>query len=282
MIKIDKPTISQKDIFHDCLLNVRKQSIKKNILLSQGTIEIESENYDKLAQVGKLSTILSNLIINGGATKDDMVWLYDKKFVAGGGRKYYDLIMNIPSYGRCPFCGLRRVKTLDHYLAKTEYPTFAVTPFNLVASCSDCNKIKNNMIFKKKEEELIHPYYDDFDDEIWLKTKINGYVEISFGYYVEKPKRWSEEKFLRAKNHFDKLELNKLYMSHAGEEFSEYEGSLKKLYFTGKEELVRLNLMERVEEKRSIKMNSWQAAMYDGLLSSSWFFEEYLYEKFCK
>ncbi len=57
-----------------------------------------------------------------------MVWLYDKKFVRDGGRIFYNKIMKIPPFSRCPFCGVRRVSTLDHYLAKTEYPTFAITP----------------------------------------------------------------------------------------------------------------------------------------------------------
>lgn len=279
MIKLKKPTFNQKDIIDDCMANVKKQPTKKNILSSQSTIENESANYDMIAEEGKLTAILSHTIVEGGANKEDMVWLYDKKFVADGGRKYYDKIMTIPPYGKCPFCGERRVKTLDHFLPKAEYPTFAVTSYNLVASCSDCNKNKKTLIFRRRDEELIHPYYDNFDDDIWLKAKINEEVEIAFCFYIKKPLGWTEEKFLRAKNHFDILYLNDLYKAHAGEVFSEYKYSLKRLYFSGKEKAVKEDLLDRVKEKRSIRKNSWQAAMYDGLLHSNWFFDEYLPKK---
>ena len=64
--------------------------------------------------------------------------------MADGGRKYYDKIKAIPKYSKCPFCGVGIVSTLDHYLPKTKYPTYALTPVNLIACCADCNKNKKS------------------------------------------------------------------------------------------------------------------------------------------
>lgn len=276
MIKLDKPNMKQKDIIDACIGNLRKEPTLSNIKKSRVFIERKSNTYNILGEKGELGEIPVHSKVLGGATKDDMVWIYDKKFVRDGGRSYYNKIMKIPPFARCPFCGVRRVSTLDHYLAKTEYPTFAITPNNLIALCADCNKKKSNLVFKNREDELFHPYYDEFDDEIWLKLNVWLNNEILFEYYVQKPKSWTNEKYIRAKNHFEKLELNNLYISHAAEEFSESQYSLKRIYKTGGKDLVRVELLERIKEHRSNMKNTWRAALYEGLLNSKDFFDIYL------
>ena len=180
MIKLEKPDIEMQSIFEDCMSNITVQEILVHINASRPTILLKSMEYDGLAENGQLATLEPHRIISGGATKEDMVWLYDNKFVADGGRKYYDKIKAIPKFGKCPFCGVGIVSTLDHYLPKTKYPTYAVTPVNLIACCADCNKNKKSDVVDLRERELIHPYYDDFDDEIWLKAKVWFDDEISF------------------------------------------------------------------------------------------------------
>ena len=276
MIKLDKPNMKHKDIIDACIGNLRKEPTLSNIKKSRVFIERKSNTYNILGEKGELGEIPVHSKVLGGATKDDMVWIYDKKFVRDGGRSYYNKIMKIPPFARCPFCGVRRVSTLDHYLAKTEYPTFAITPNNLIASCADCNKKKSNLVFKNREDELFHPYYDEFDDEIWLKSNVWLNNEILFEYYVQKPKSWTNEKYIRAKNHFEKLELNNLYISHAAEEFSESQYSLKRIYKTGGKDLVRVELLERIKEHRSNMKNTWRAALYEGLLNCKDFIDNYL------
>ena len=269
MKKLEKPKIIQKDIIDACIYNVRKQPTLTNIKNSTTCIIRESKKYDEWGQKGKLWKIPVCLTLDGGATKEDMVWIYEQKFVGGHGRKYYDKIMGIPPFSRCPFCGVRRVSTLDHYLAKSKYPVFAITPYNLVASCFECNKKKLDLIIKKREEELFHPYYDDFDDEIWLRARVSFDEEIIFEFYTDRPDRWTEEKYNRVKNHFEKLGLDDLYISHAAEEFAECKDNIKRLYKIGGEDLVRKELLNRIKEHRNNMKNTWRAALYEGLLNSS-------------
>ena len=270
MIKLEKPNIDVESVIENCLSNITIQPILTHINASKAVIVSKSEEYDELAEKGQLGTLETHTVISGGATKDDMVWLYDNKFVADGGRKYYDKIKSIPKYSKCPFCGVGIVSTLDHYLPKTKYPTYAVTPVNLIACCADCNKKKKTEISETRENEFIHPYYDDFDDEVWLKVK------IIFSFYAEKPNTWETQKYERAKNHLKKLQLNKLYVAHCGEEFSEYGYTAKKLYEMGGEELVKEDLLCRIEERRRVTKNNWRAALYEGLLESQDFFNKYL------
>lgn len=279
MIKIKKPQDTQKDILENCIYNIKKGSRRDRIISSKKAIE-KSVEYDNFAEKGELFSFEIHNKVDGGATKDDMVWLYDKKFVGDGGRKYYDKIMSIPPYGTCPFCGQRKVSTLDHFLPKTLYPTYAINPFNLVAACSDCNKLKRNEGINSLENQLIHPYYDDFNDDIWIKANINESDPIGFDFYTIKPDRWDIKKYKRANNHFNKFQLNKLYKAHAAEMFSEYSVSLKKLYYAGKVNLVKEDLYDRIEEARANRLNGWKVAMYDALLNNEWFFTVYLPKKY--
>ena len=276
MIKVKKPDFDLKEIVNACIYNIRAGNRLNNLLASKSTIIRESENYDELAIKEGLSLIGIHETITGGATKEDMVWLYDAKFVKDGGRDYYDKILLLPQNGICPLCGKRKVATLDHYLPKTKYPVYAVTPFNLVAACSDCNKAKSVDIINSRDDETIHPYYDDFDDEVWIKANIIEEFPLGFTFMVNKPESWDDIKFQRAKKHFDTFNLNSLYKSHAADIFAPYKVQLKRLYMRRGDIAIKEDLVDRVESYKEIRLNSLEVAMYTALLGSRWFFETYI------
>ncbi|HEX9058819.1 MAG TPA: hypothetical protein VF941_01425 [Clostridia bacterium] len=276
MIKVTKPNYEHGEIVDDCTYNIRSRTRLSNILASKSTIELESLKYDEIANQEGLSSISTHEFVFGGATKEDMVWLYDAKFVKDGGRKYYDKILLLPKNGICPMCGKRTVSTLDHYLPKTQYPTYAVTSFNLVAACSDCNKAKRDKVITSREEEPIHPYYDDFDDEVWIKANLIEEFPIGFSFTVFKPESWPDVKFKRAENHFNIFNLNVLYSLHASEVFAPYKIQLRRLYVRRGDIAIKEDLEDRIESHKEIRRNSWEAAMYTALLNSKWFFETYI------
>lgn len=278
MIKLEKPQFNQEDIITDCISNMRDGLIKQRITNSKNEIVKESADYDQRACAGELSHILVHNMLKSGATKDDMTKLYDKKFVpkGEGGRKYYDAIKLLSPNNRCPYCAQREVSTLDHYLPKAKYPTYAVTPYNLVPSCRDCNADKLDDDFCCREEETIHPYYDDFSNEKWIVAKMIEKDPIAFEFEVKCPSNWDDIKKERAQNHFGKFELNKLYKPHASEEFIGCFNGIKRLYKRGGKELAIETLREQIVDKEVIRLNTWQAAMYQAIIDSEWFWNEYL------
>lgn len=277
MIKVNKPEYNQKEIIDDCTSNMQAGTRLNNIIASESIIIQSSLEYDELATRGNLTTINTHELIEGGASKTDMVWLYDKKFVGDGGRKHYDKIMLLPKNGICPLCGKRTVSTLDHYLPKTQFPTYAVTPYNLIATCADCNKVKSDNVIILRENETIHPYYDDFNDEVWIKGELIEEFPIGFNFTVYKPKTWSDEKFKRAENHFKTFRLNALYSAHASEMFAPYKVQIMRLYNRRGIEVIKEDLEDKIESYRSIRLNTWEAAMFTALLNSEWFFGTYLH-----
>ena len=61
----------------------------------------------------------------------------------------------------CPMCGNTGRDALDHYLAKADYPEFAILSFNLVPTCTACNsKRSNSANVQGTLLPLIHPYFD--------------------------------------------------------------------------------------------------------------------------
>ena len=259
-------------------MNDAEGTTKSRVLSSKNTIVSKSEEYDVLAKKGELGTLEKHENIKGGATKSDMKILYEQKFARKeqGGRKYYDAIKLLAPYGRCPLCGQREVKTLDHYLPKSKFPLYAVTPYNLIPACSDCNKDKFNDVPISRENETIHPYYDDFTDEVWIKAKIIEEDPVTFEFYVKKPKNWDDLKYKRACYHFEKFGLNKLYKPYACEMFTGCLPRLRRLLKKSGRVAVEEHIKECIDEAREVRLNTWQAAVYESVLECEWFWNKYL------
>jgi len=64
----------------------------------------------------------------------------------------------------CPSCGeAGRPNTLDHYLPKTLYPHFCITPHNLFPMCDACQGEKGTSTGDAVTPRFfLHPYYDVF------------------------------------------------------------------------------------------------------------------------
>ena len=278
MIKLEKPKFDQGQIINDCIMNLREGTLKQHISDSTDEIIRESKQYDLKACSGNLSSIMPRNSLNSGATKEDMVKIYDQKFASKGqgGRKYYDSIKLLAPNDRCPYCAQREVSTLDHYLPKSKYPIYAVTPYNLIPVCSECNKNKKARDFLSRDEEIIHPYYDDFTDEKWITADMIEGEPIAFEFDVKCPENWEETKKKRAHKHFDEFKLNKLYKSYAAEEFQGCLNGIKRVYRRGGKELAIDDLNEQIEDRNIIRKNTWQAAMYQAIIESEWFWNTYL------
>lgn len=144
--------------------------------------------------------------------KDDLIKLYDKKFVQGTGRPIYTNILK--STNLCPSCLTREPNQVDHYLPKADYPIYSVSTYNLVPICHKCNGCKSN----KDNSALlfIHPYFDQLPTSQWLHLKliITG-TNIGFNYYIElNPTLKDFEKIeKKIESHIKNLNLLEIYNS---------------------------------------------------------------------
>ncbi len=281
MKNIRKPDNNIEIILDNCtttMSNPRRERIEQ----VKETIIEKTIEYDNLATSGQLYTILEHDNVDSIATKDDMVALYKQKFVPQGepNREYYNKILSLAPGGKCPYCQQNIADNLDHFLPKTKYVTFSVSPYNLVPSCSACNGDKFVSTFSNYFDQPFHPYYDDFDDCIWLKAKLIENKEISFCFYADPPATTGIVKAERIRKSFSKdgFGLNDVYKVHAAEVYQSCFHRIKILFDKGGKNLAIERLLEYIEDERFISINSWKAAMYQAMIDNDWYWKEYLSE----
>jgi hypothetical protein len=160
---------------------------------------------------------------------------------------------------------------LDHHLPKDEYPVLSVTPNNLIPACPWCQGKKLTFYPESAEEQTLHPYFDDFDAQLWLTAVVVESVPAAFKYSAVCPPGWDAVRFARLKKHLDKFQLPKLFALQAGSELSEIRRRLKRLLEAGGSAAVRAYLREEAAEREAVAKNSWKTAMYRSATASDWF-----------
>ncbi|WP_265594101.1 hypothetical protein [Haloferula sp. BvORR071] len=209
----------------------------------------------------------------GMVSGEEMVGVYTLRMVPkkSKGRPIYDRIMTTPAHSRCPMCGIGTVNTLDHYLPKTHYPVYAVAPDNLVAACKWCQGEKSEYFPANKAGQLLHPYFDDFDGEIWLVAEVIVGSPVAFRFFAAPPSHWSGDDQARTASHLKELNLPTLFASNAGSRLAEIRGRLTGLFKLGGKSVVRDHLKEELVSIEADHRNSWVAAMYRAAVASDWF-----------
>lgn len=281
MWKLNKPSLNAKSVFTDSISNKKSISLRTKLLSCSSDIYTASEDFELKVSSSKTHEISKMHHLYDIVERSEWPKVYDNNFAKSSsiGRKYYDLIMSIPRFSRCPICAQRDVSTLDHYLPKTEFPALVLSPLNLIPCCSDCNKLKGNIVFDDISKATIHPYFDDIDTAIWLKAEIIESSEPTFRFFVVRPNSWPSILFDRMQNHFNLFKLGKLYSSHSSQELYSIQYELSNLYIRGGKSLVKLDILDRIQGRERLCLNSWELAMYRAIYSSNWFYDEWLHTK---
>lgn len=272
MKKLPEPALEAETVLLACAATIGDPDLRRRVRRQRVRITREEETYRRRGRQATLYRIAETDQV-GSVQGDEMVWLYDNKLSRKGdaARPHYDALKEAVPHNRCPFCSQRRVKSLDHYLAKTTHPIFAVTPLNLVPSCSDCNKAKLAHLPENAGEQIMHPYFDNADTARWLVATVVQGTPPALVFSVREPPSWSGIRRARIKKHFDLLGLAELYGSHAGSELSNLKYSLEREYDAGGAAAVRRFLRGQAESTQRAHRNGWQAAMFRALAESNWF-----------
>jgi 5-methylcytosine-specific restriction endonuclease McrA len=130
----------------------------------------------------------------------------------------------------CPYCNRIYTFTVnnnhkckpefDHYFPKKEYPYLSVSIFNLIPSCSYCNKGKsNNCVDSGFKHRLIYPFEESFQDEnLQIKFSIESdtinYLYGDFSDVKIKIKSKSDKNLDLIKNYNSYFKVDSLYSLH--------------------------------------------------------------------
>jgi hypothetical protein len=261
---LNKPNLDIGAIYEECAqLFTGSGGLTARLLLCKTDIVAASATFDGLAQNNEAHKMRESIAGNNGVSRKDLTNLYKQKFSQHSAvRKYYDEIFGIPKNGVCPLCDLGAVTSLDHYLPQQQYPSLAITPANLVAACSDCNRSKLDFVPTSSAEETLHPYYDAISDYQWVYCKISEECSDIFHYYVDMQDDGDELMFKRVKKHFEVFDLGKFYAVRAGSEIEMQKAFLRDEYKIGGEDAVRDYIRRRMEACEHASLNHWKTALY--------------------
>lgn len=280
MKTLSKPDIDVCNIITTCVDNYRKQDLKNKFLSNLDNFSQSAKKYDDLANNGELHTICT--LDNCFSLSDlELKNLYTYKFSKRGqkGRQYYDKIK--AAAGTCPYCIVREVSQLDHVLPKSEYPAYAVLPYNMVPSCRDCNENKGALQISKNKDLHLHPYYDKKIEinDYWLYANIIQGSELQVNYTIKKPNAtgWDNDFWERVSKHFELFKLNKSYSFHASIYINGEKTRWKRLKDSGGSSELRQHLLEHNNDlKVSCGWNHWKTVLFFALANSDWFLNTYI------
>jgi hypothetical protein len=273
MWTVQRPTESALDAFRAITSKLPAGDLRDRLDLIEGDIVQASDEFEVAAAAVALHTLSRTNGVAGMVTTSEMVDIYNRRFARKGspGRAIYDAIRSAPEYGRCPLCGHGTVWTVDHHLPKSIFPSLAVAPLNLVPACMDCNKFKLSARPNTAEDETLHPYFDDIEDDPWLVADVIEVRPAALKFYVQSPAAWTTELSERVWRNFAMLKLPYRYGVEAAREISNLRKIMSKLYARSSNAGVRGHLSEMADSYRASRVNSWQTAMYRALAASDWY-----------
>lgn len=261
-------------VYADCIQGFRDPAIRAAFLAGSAGVSTAEQEMQAAGTVPDFSTVEVDRTPAPSLTSEDMSKLYKRQLSRRNSpsRKHYDALRSATPNGLCPLCVQRQVTTLDHYLAKSRFPDLAVTPINLVPSCSDCNKAKLDYVASTAEETTLHPYFDNLDSVIWLEAVVIEANPTGVHFRVSDEVSSTSTIGQRIRNHFKLFGLSELYAAQAGAEFASIRHQLSMLRCSpdGMVE-VREWLADRATSCAADNRNSWRTAAFRAWSQSTWF-----------
>ncbi|MBL0147106.1 MAG: HNH endonuclease [Chitinophagaceae bacterium] len=273
MKRINRPGKSVKDILRIIAKEASRKRDADKIKDTETILTQREEIYIQKCSITSLFEIPMLTDITAEVKRPEMESFYsyrlrDYKNIEG--RKIYDEIIMSAPRGKCPYCSKRDANTVDHFLPQALYPSYAITPVNLVPSCSVCNTEKNYSFPTNQNDQTLHPYFDNIEDDDWLQAELIISEPIHFNFFVNNPGNWTELLFERVCYHFNSYNLNNLFSSEAIDELNSMHLQLKNQFNNGAANLKDF-LAETFESKLAVERNSWRTAMYKAMLNNDWF-----------
>lgn len=272
MKRLNKPSMDIRTIVEDCANSYRNIDLRQRIINSTNYIYEKSNIYDSLSSQKSWHLINKNEY-PAQLTHDEMTKLYTDKFVVQKQirEKYYDKIMSLCADGLCPICGIGYVSTLDHYLPKSIYPIYSITPSNLIPVCRDCNISKSDKPINSEFDAVLNPYYDTKLNEIWIEASIslqNNTITIVYNVIGKKPNIWSDIQYKRAKKHFEIFKLKKALSVQAISEIENNKFAWNTMLDTANDDFLKAYLEMQLESFERHDINSWRSVLYRALIAN--------------
>lgn len=167
----------------------------------------------------------------------------------------------------CPACGeLGEPNTLDHYLPKTKYPHFSITPANLFPMCDACQTSKASKVGSAAQiRYFLHPYFDLFTKFQILKlTIIPPFDKPSFS--LTPHPIWIGWRKKLIVSHMRELEIQRRYVKFFR---NEYKRLLRLVGIMRQKNQDALGMLKsKSETLEQPTKNSWEYIFYNSVVEN--------------
>ncbi|MDX3263450.1 hypothetical protein PV336_30295 [Streptomyces sp. MI02-2A] len=267
MRTVQAPDLSAREVYALCIsktlpkVKARLQALEEDVVNAAAEFEAAASTAD-LHTLVELKTNPSDEADRAQLTKNYTQRLANKDHPA---REIYD---ELKIAGRlCPLCAHRDVETLDHQLPKSLYPLLAVVPLNLVPACRSCNTLKSDADPSSAYDQTLNPYFDDISKGQWLFARVHEVAPACVSFHVKPPSSWDEVLASRVRWHFQMFDLAELYGNQASRAMT----SLRYVLKRKAPSTIPAYLKDEADGGADEDPNSWKAAMFQALASSSWY-----------
>lgn len=288
MRRLDPPQIGTPEAFRMCIST--KISLPMWTLLSSYELRvvIAAGAYEQACRTSTLHQLQPAAFAPLPSKKRDrdaLIAMYERRMgLHHPGRPVYEEARNRRT--KCPMCGVGAVRQVDHHMPKSIYPYLAAVPINLLPICSDCNFEKRDRAPTCYEEQTLHPYFDDVDDNRWLRARLitrsadgrayqanplDSPESWAIEFYVDPPASWNMQLAKRVRYHFETFKLAQLYEEQVADDLPGIELSIEEAFQVGGAPDVRVHLEGLARSRARRNKNSWMVALYEALAAHDWF-----------
>jgi 5-methylcytosine-specific restriction endonuclease McrA len=184
-------------------------------------------------------------------------------------------IQSIQHKQKCPYCGMDKPRTIDHYLPKSMFPEFSVFPPNLLPCCGYCNNKKRDDWLEDGKRIYLNLYFDDIPEDkqflfAHLEYEQNSIVPfVSFS--IENRNNIEQGLFNLITSHYENLNLLQEFSENVEESLSCILDDIQHNPELSIEEH-KTNLLRRYKTNvRKYGINYWESAFLKTIIESEKF-----------
>ncbi|WP_340002074.1 HNH endonuclease [Oceanobacillus sp. FSL K6-0127] len=277
MKKLTPPAIDSDKIYKDITRKSRSRDKKERLT------RLEQHVLERYVEYDSKKNSLENITKSEIATQEDkdaLLSCYSRNkdgYLEGEVVATIISIQSIQHKQKCPYCGLDKPRTIDHYIPKGKYPEFSFFPSNLIPCCGYCNSKKGETWLESGKRVFLNLYFDNIpEDDQFLFPVIefdDKDTAPTISFTLERNENINDEMFTLINSHYLKLNLLNEYSESVEEELSNIVDQIQNNPdVTIEEHKENLSRVYRTNVKK-YGLNHWKSVFIRGLMQSDLFFE---------
>lgn len=259
---------------HKSVVSRKQEPCRGNLIAKESIISSKINQYERCANTSSLESITAAPRL--GAVKNDLHSCFTGK--TKNLKAIFKKIEDSQTPGLlkwCPYCGLTKPNSFDHYLPKESFPEFSITPLNLVSCCTTCNSSKGEKWLNKNAERLfLHFYADDIPETQFLFAEtVNDGNAFAATYSLIQPDDCSDYTWETISSHFSELKLLHQFSENTNDEIVSIKNMCIAHFKAGGSYVEAYIRHLAKEEEKTFGANHWRIVLMRSLAQNNAFIE---------